>query len=173
VSDQKMKFWKEIEPTLHGIATYKLAVAGLPADMAKDTVQQAWLRFDRTISQKRKSAWRPELYKTIDNLVIDAARMRNNHLQALPHVDLIPSNQPSPEKEVIDRDLRQQADAELSKKLLPAEREALRLHLMEKKTHKEIGILLEISDRTVRRHIAAGIEKATAFLNENRDRFSF
>jgi RNA polymerase sigma factor (sigma-70 family) len=141
--------------------------------MARDIVQEAWFRFDKTISRKRKKAWEPQLRTTIHNLVIDAARRRDNHLGALPSSDLTPSAEESPEDNVIDRDLRRHADAELSNTLLPAEREALRLHLVENKTHVEIGEILGVSDRTVRRYIVAGMEKTRVFLNENRGRFQF
>lgn len=173
MSKRKSKFWLEKESIFIGLATYHLALCGLPADLAEDVVQEAFLRFESTISNKRKAAWEPELRTAIRHLVIDLARKRDNHTDELPHPDTTPSATTSQLNELIDRDLRQQADEELSKELLPVEREALRLHITELKTHKEIGRILGVSDRQVRRYILTGLKKTTVFLNENRDRFSF
>lgn len=129
------------------LVDYSTPIVGCRAQ-AEDVVQEAWLRFSRTLAEEKAIA-QPAgyLYRIVRNLSLDVSRrssLENRIPDAAEFLDELASPLPSPEHEALYHDELRVLQEALAR--LPARtREAFRLHRLEGLTFQQIAVQLDIS----------------------------
>lgn len=143
-----------------------LRVRGKQPDDAEDLVQEAFVRLLTYIDRGEK-VLEPEAFlaRTVFNLSVDQSRRDRAHLRESRAVDelKIADLAPGPEDELANEQYVHQIRTTLDRSVGRKTRDAFFLHCLEGMTYAEIGAQLNLSGRSVERHIA----KAVAILALN------
>jgi len=139
---------------------------GRRPEEAEDLVQEAFVRLLTYIDRGEK-VLEPEAFlaRTVFNLSVDHSRRDRAHLRESRAIEelRIADLSPGPEDEIANEQYVHQIRATLDSRVGRKTRDAFFLHCLEGMTYAEIGAQLNLSGRSVERHIA----KAVAILALN------
>ncbi|MEM9158190.1 MAG: sigma-70 family RNA polymerase sigma factor [Verrucomicrobiota bacterium] len=157
-SNERAAFFEAHRPALVRYAGSFLS----DSSVAEDVVQEAWLRFDRSVQGRVPQEPISFLYRIVRNLAIDAGRRsRREQVVIASSLNKLLEEAAEPEARP-EADLVARDDLKLLKKLLEElpepTRTALRMKRLGNKTLREIATELGLSITSTHRLIVDGIE---------------
>jgi len=146
------KIFREYAKTLHNYLYYKTGNSSLAKDLTQEAFTKLWQNCKSVLPENAKGY----VFKTANNLLINEYKHNKVVLQhrSIPTTDR--SNE-SPEYLLVEKELKEKIEKAIAD-LPEKQRVAFLLSRIEKKTYKEIAVILGISKQAVEKRIYKALD---------------